>query len=235
MNTFAKMIERMEDLILGGMGVPLTPLTIVNGEKLVPLLDRIREHLPQEIQQAQQLLERRDEIVNEAQSRANRMLQEAQGRFELMLSESELLRAVQEEAGRIRQQMLLELDAMRKKVTEEAVAVRAQAYEEARSVREGADCYAESILSALEKNLTEFQTVVRNGQRYLRKTRLDMLQSPVMRPTMQPDAISSEISSLYPDAASVEGMERSSGRASGRFSVRPGDARQMVARQGVSR
>ena len=170
------MIERMEDFILTGMGIPFTPFTVVNGEKLVPLLDRIREHLPAEIQNAQRLLERRDEIINEAQAKANQMLQDAKKQSEFMLSESELLRAVHEEAARIRQQITMELDAMRKKAFEEAEAARAQAYEEARAVREGADQYAEAILGTLDKNLVEFQSVVRNGQRYLKKARMDALQ-----------------------------------------------------------
>jgi cell division septum initiation protein DivIVA len=170
------MIERMEDFILTGMGIPFTPFTIVNGEKLVPLLDRIRENLPAEIQHAQRVLDRRDEIVNEAQAKANQILQEAKKQSEFMLSESELLRAVHEEANRIRQQITMELEAMRKKTFEEAEAVKAQAYEEASAIRTGADQYAEAILGSLDKSLVEFQAVVRNGQRYLKKARMDAAQ-----------------------------------------------------------
>lgn len=166
----------MEDFILTGLGIPFTPFTVVNGEKLVPLLDRIRENLPSEIQQAQRVLDRRDDIVAEAQSKASQVMQDAKKQSEMMLSESELLRAVHEEAGRIRQQITLELDAMRKKAFEESEAVRAQAVEEARAIREGADQYAETILGSLDRSLVEFQTVVRNGQRYLKKARLDAAQ-----------------------------------------------------------
>jgi cell division septum initiation protein DivIVA len=148
----------------------------VNGEKLVPLLDRIRENLPVEIQNAQRLLERRDEIINEAQAKANHVLQEAKRQSEFMLSESELLRAVQDEAGRIRQQITLELEAMQKKAFEESEARRAQAMEEAAIIRAGADQYAEAILGSLDKSLGEFQVVVRNGQRYLKKARMDAAQ-----------------------------------------------------------
>jgi vacuolar-type H+-ATPase subunit H len=167
------MIERLEDLILTGMGLPFTPLTIVNGEKLVPLLDRIRENLPVEVQNAQRLLERRDEIVNDAQAKANHILQESKRQSEFLLSESELLRAVHEEAARIRQQITMELEAMQKKAYEESQALRAQAMEEATAIRAGADQYAEAILGNLDKSLVEFQAVVRNGQRYLKKARID--------------------------------------------------------------
>ena len=170
------MIERMEDFILTGMGIPFTPFTIVNGEKLVPLLDRIRENMPAEIQHAQRVLDRRDEIVNEAQAKAGQILQDAKKQSEFMLSESELLRAVHEEANRIRQQITMELEAMRKKTFEEAEAAKAQAYEEANAIRVGADQYAEAILGSLDKSLVEFQAVVKNGQRYLKKARMDAAQ-----------------------------------------------------------
>lgn len=194
------MIERMEDFILTGMGIPFTPFTIVNGEKLVPLLDRIRENLPAEIQQAQRVLDRRDEVVNEAQLKANQILQEAKKQSEFMLSESELLRAVHEEANRIRQQITMELEAMRKKAFEEAEAARAQAYEEAASVRVGADQYAEAILGSLDKSLVEFQTVVRNGQRHLKKVRMDAAQQ-------MPPAISASYGGYRQEAAYTEAME----------------------------
>ena len=182
MNTFAKMIERMEDLILTGMGIPLTPWTVVNGDKLVPLLDRIRDHLPEEIQNAQRVMAQRDMLLSDAQQKANQILQDAKYQAETMLSESELLRAVHAEADRVRQQIVTELEAVRKKAYEEAEAMKAQAYEEARQVREGADQYAEHILGSLDKSLVEFQGVVRNGQKYLKQARMEAMRQAPVRP-----------------------------------------------------
>ncbi|MBX2860369.1 MAG: hypothetical protein KTR14_03990 [Vampirovibrio sp.] len=175
-NTFAKMIERMEDLVLAGLGIPLTPWTVVNGDKLVPLLDRIRETLPEEIRRSQIILERRDEVITDAQRKAAQILNDAKTQAESMLSESELMKAVQQEAERLRKEVVMELDALRKKAFEDAEAMKAQAYEEARTVREGADRYGETILNTLDKNLNEFQTVVHNGQRHLKSSRVDALK-----------------------------------------------------------
>jgi F0F1-type ATP synthase membrane subunit b/b' len=163
----------MEDLILAGMSIPLTPWTVVHGDKLVPLLDRIRENLPDEIRQAQRVVEHRDDMLAEAQRKAAQMIQDAKEQAEAMLCESELLRAVHVEADRIRQQVWTELEAMRKKAWEEAESVKAQAYEEARSVREGADQYADAILTSLDKSLVEFQAVVRNGQKHLKRAKAE--------------------------------------------------------------
>jgi len=70
----------------------------------------------------------------------------------------------------------MELEAMRKKTFEEAEAVKAQAHEESSAIRAGADQYAEAILGSLDKSLVEFQSVVKNGQRYLKKARMDAAQ-----------------------------------------------------------
>jgi len=185
-STFAKLIERLEDLILTGMGVPFTPLTMVNGEKLVPLLDRIRENLPEEITAAQRVIEQRDAMMEEAQLKANQMLQEAKRQAEYMLSESELLRAVHEEAGRVRVQITSELEALQKKAIEEADAVRAQAMEDATAIRAGSDQYADAILSNLDKSLVEFQAVVRNGQRYLKNARMEAVKQNLPLSMRQP-------------------------------------------------
>lgn len=171
MNTFSKMIERMEDYILTGVGVPFTPLTLVNGERLVPLLDRIRENMPEEIQKAQQVLAQRDAILQDAQERSVQMVEESKKQAQEILSESELLRAIHEEAYRVREQIVTELETMRKKAFEEAEFVRAQAQEEGQIIREGSDQYAEAILGSLRRNLDEFQTVIRNGQQHLKKAR----------------------------------------------------------------
>ncbi len=167
------MIERIEDFILSGIGIPLTPWTLVNGEKLVPLLDRVRENLPDEIRQSQMIMNRRDDIIVESQRKGTQILEDAKAQAEAMLSESKLMEAVQQEAERIRQQVMTELDMHRKKAFEESESMKAAAYEEARMTREGADRYAEAILNTLGKNLHEFQTVVHNGQQHLSRTRAE--------------------------------------------------------------
>ncbi|MEM0950776.1 MAG: ATP synthase F0 subunit B [Cyanobacteria bacterium P01_H01_bin.74] len=169
---FPKLIERMEDYVLTGMGIPFTPFTVVNGERLVPLLDRIRDCLPEEIAQAQNVLSQREQIVTEAQEHSKKMIENARKQAEEILSESELLRAIHEEAYRVREQITAELEAMRKKAFEEAEFARVQALEESQAIRQGADHYAEAILGSLDEKLKEFHTVVRNGKRHLEKARL---------------------------------------------------------------
>lgn len=183
--TFSKMIERMEDLILSGMGIPFTPWTLVNGDKMAPLLDRIRESLPEEIRHAQQVLARREDLISDAQRRATQMVEDARRQADMILSESELMRAIREEADRVRQQVMADLEAHQRKAFEEAEALKATASDEARQLREGSERYAETVLTSLERQLGEFQGVVRNGQQHIRKARAEAgaaLRQESMRP-----------------------------------------------------
>jgi hypothetical protein len=196
--TFARMIEQMEDLVLSGIDVPLTPWTLVNADKLVPLLDSMRDNLPEEIRKSRMVLERREELLSDAQNKAAQIVEEARARADMMLSESELLRAVQIEVEKVRDELVTEMEALRKKTFEETESMKARAIEESRAVREGADQYAEMVLNGLERNLSDIQAVVQNGQRQLKRSKAETAGAPYkghasqpnrsMPPSMQPQS-----------------------------------------------
>lgn len=162
---------------MDGIPIPLLPYSLVNQEKLIVLLDKIQTAIPDEIQQADQVLGRREEIQLETQRRVQQMLQEAKQQAEVMLSESELMKAVQLEAERVRQQVMAELHALRQQTLEETEEMHRKAYEESRLVRESADEYAETVLKTLSRNLDEFQSVAKNAQKQLKRARAEALQS----------------------------------------------------------
>lgn len=158
---------------MDGVPIPFLPYSLVNQEKLIVLLDKIQTAIPEEIQQADQILHQKEEIQLETQRRIQMMMQEAKQQADVMLSESELLKAVQLEADRVRQQVMAELQTIRQQALEEVETVRHRAYEEARQVREGADEYAEMVLKTLGKSLDEFQSVAKNAHKHLKKSRAE--------------------------------------------------------------
>ncbi len=128
---FLKLIERLEDLVLAGLNLPLTPWTIVNNERLMPLLDRIREQLPQELREASQLISHRDQVIEEARRQSLRIVHDAQQQAEHMVSESQLMSAIQDEANRVKSQLLNEGETIRQEAMAEAEAILRQAREHA--------------------------------------------------------------------------------------------------------
>lgn len=155
-------------------GFPVIPgkFCLVRKDELSDLINRIFENLPIEVQEARAFLRRREELQIEAQQRAERIVAEAQAEADRKLSEADFIKALEREGDRIRTQVKDECEEMKRRATEEADALRAQATEESLKIKEGAELYAEQVLTTLEKNLGEMQQVVKNGQVYMERKRV---------------------------------------------------------------
>ncbi|MBC8000210.1 MAG: hypothetical protein IAF58_19805 [Leptolyngbya sp.] len=167
-----KHLDLLEHLIDDAVGV--YKFKLINADEFLDVLDKARARLPEELREAADVLQRRDEIVGEAQRRSEQIIQTARRQAENMLHESELLKAVQAEVERIRKQVVSEVEQMRREALAEADKIRLEAEEHAAVTREGADHYAESVLTRIDSDLqnlgqrlVESQTIVRNGQRLL--------------------------------------------------------------------
>jgi len=166
-NSIYKLLDKLEMMILKGVPIPFSPFVLVNHEKLIDILDKIRASIPGEIQEAHGILRKSEEIQEESQKRAEMLLARAKSEAERILSESELLKAVQSEADKIRKEVITEAEAIRGRATEEAEEIKRNMIGEAIKIREGADAYAENVLSTLDSSLTEMHTIVRNGQQHM--------------------------------------------------------------------
>lgn len=166
-NSIYKLLDKLEMMILKGVPIPFSPFVLVNHEKLIDILDKIRASIPGEIQEAHGILRKSEEIQAESQKRAEMLLARAKSEAERILSESELLKAVQSEADKIRKEVVAEAEAIRARAAEEADEIKRNMVNEAIKIREGADTYAESVLSNLNNSLTDMHAIVRNGQQHM--------------------------------------------------------------------
>ena len=124
-----------------------------------------------EIQEARAFLRRRDELQTEARQKAEKIIADAQAEAEKRLSEADFIKALEREGNRIRTQVQQECEEIKRKALDDAENIRIQATEDAMKTREGAELYAEQVLTNLEQNLTQLQQVVKNGQIYMEKMR----------------------------------------------------------------
>ncbi len=160
-------------------GFPIIPrkFTIVKTKEIETLIDRIYASLPVEVQEARAFLRRRDELQAEAQQKAEKIVQDAQAEADRKLSEADFLKALEREGIRIRAQVQEECEEIKRKALEEAEQIRAQAADDAMKTKEGAELYAEQVLTNLEKNLAQQQQIVKNGQVYMEKLRSESFGS----------------------------------------------------------
>lgn len=160
-------------------GFPIIPhkFTIVKAKEIETLIDRIYSSLPVEVQEARAFLRRREELQIEAQQKAEKIVQDAQAEADRKLSEADFVKALEREGVRIRTQVQQECEELKRRALEEAENIRLQATEDAMRTKEGAELYAEQVLTNLEKNLTQQQQIVKNGQFYMERLRTDSFGS----------------------------------------------------------
>ena len=158
-------------------GFPIIPrkFTVVKTKEIETLIDRIYASLPIEVQEARAFLRRREELQIEAQQKAEKIISDAQMEADRKLSEADFIKALEREGIRIRTQVQQECEEIKRKAAEEAENIRLQATEDAMKTREGAELYAEQVLTNLEQDLTQLQQVVKNGQIYMEKLRSESL------------------------------------------------------------
>lgn len=158
---------------------PLVPgkFAVVKPKEIELLIDRIYGALPMEVQEAKALLLRRDELQAEAQYKAEKIVMDAQSEAERKLSEADFIKALEREGARIRVQVQQECEDIKRVAMEEAEMIRGGAADEAAKIRHGAEVYAEQVLNNLDRDLTQLQSIVKNGQSYFEKLRGDSVSA----------------------------------------------------------
>lgn len=174
-NSIYKLLDKLEMMILKGVPIPFSPFVLVNHEKVIDILDKVRASIPGEIQEAHQILKKSEDIQVESHRRAEMLLRQAKSEADKILSESELLRAVQTEAVKIREEVIAEVESIRNTAREDADQIKKDAVIEAIKIREGADGYVEQVLSTLDSNLSDMHAIIKNGQKHLEAVKAESM------------------------------------------------------------
>ena len=164
-----KLLNYMEAVLERAKALPLTRFVFVDKEELLELIDRTRDVLPKEIQEANSILKRRDEIHREAQNTAEQILSEAKKEAARRIEENEILKDVKIQAAKIKEDTNNEREAVREKTVSECLRLKKQVITDAISIREGADKYAESVIKRLVNDMSEVQSIIVSGQTQLSK------------------------------------------------------------------
>ena len=125
------MIDELEDALAEGRRIPFSGRLLVDEERLLDVIDRMRVAVPDELKQARRVIQEQE-----------RLLAEAQARVQQALEERGLLAAVEAE----RQRLLAEAER-------EATQVRAGADEYARQVLEELDDRLEKLAASVRNGL----------------------------------------------------------------------------------
>lgn len=167
MKKFEKLLDHLEDTLLSSTTLPFTSITFVNGDRLLNVLDTLRDTLPEEMILAREVIQQQEAILADARNQAVAMLRQAQEQQQHMLSEHTLMQAIQQEANKVRLQLMEKLELEKQEAQEQAVAMLQQAQEQANQLRAEAQHYASYVLQGMESRLQEIQDRVRHSQEHL--------------------------------------------------------------------
>ncbi|MGK7878605.1 MAG: hypothetical protein AB4060_00650 [Crocosphaera sp.] len=171
-------LSRLQEVIYESFHIPVSRWTIIDEDKVLEQLEFIGTKIPEAITKALQVLQQKQEIMANAEAYAQRIIQQAQQEAAEILDESGIIQQAQHEANQIRQQVQSECEAIQAQTMAEIEQQRQMAngemeqlyhksVGEAQQIQEGADEYADAVLTRLEQELGEMLGVVRNGRQQL--------------------------------------------------------------------
>ena len=96
------LINEMEDMLENSWGLPMSGGRVVlNSKDIRKILEDIRLSLPQEMVQAQKIINERNRIIEGAKTEAETMIKVSEEKIKVMVSQSEIVKAAQAEADSI--------------------------------------------------------------------------------------------------------------------------------------
>lgn len=171
-------LNRLEEMILASPRIPLSRKTLVDEERLLDQLDLVRLHLPTVFQEAQAIVQQKQEILLEAEQYAQDVIQVAESRAAQILNEMDIVRQAELQARQIQQQVqqecvaaqernIVEIDQMHSQALQELEEMRQQAIAESEDIQRGADEYADRVLQNIEQQINDILQIIHNGRQQL--------------------------------------------------------------------
>ncbi|GAB4565166.1 MAG: hypothetical protein Kow0047_15480 [Anaerolineae bacterium] len=150
-----QLVDQLEAVLNRGWRVPFTSSLLVNEEECLRLIDQMRLSVPDEIRQAQRIIQQRDYILLQAEEQARRILEEQAPAAMASASGS---------GGHDDQQALLSAQ-------QRAASIIAEARRRSEQLQREADEYALGVLQDLYNQLETLLKQVRNGIEALNESR----------------------------------------------------------------
>jgi hypothetical protein len=166
-----ELIDTLEELVIQARRLPVGGNLVVDRKRMLDVIDQMRLAVPNDLRQAQQILEIREQIIEEAHESARQTVARGEQERERKIEESSVLREAQERS----QQLLMDSEARARGVIAEADATAAahlsEAAEAASKQLDDADHYALEVLRRLETQMQAFLDSIRASMASLSEKR----------------------------------------------------------------
>jgi len=169
------LIDRLEEMAGEARKMPVGGGVVLNRQRLLDLVDRMRVAVPAEVYTAADVLQRREETVNEAEREAARLISEAQAEVERSLQETEIVKAAEARAQEIARSAREHAEEIMRESEVQARLRLDEAQQAAQEQMNEANIYAQQTLQKLEEQLGIFLETVQRGIETLENRARDRL------------------------------------------------------------
>jgi hypothetical protein len=157
------LIDRLEEMVAEGRRMPIGAGVVVDRRRLLDMVDQMRAALPNEIKEAEDILRRRDEILQRADEEAKIKLRRAQEQVDDILDNESIVKAAQARAEMLVREAEARGDRMLLDTENQARSRLAEAEKLANEQMDEADRYAAEMLRRLDEQLQVFAKNVRTA------------------------------------------------------------------------
>lgn len=142
----ASILKDLEEAVANASRMPLSSKVLVDGDTILNCVDRIYAALPEELKQAQKVLEHSDKLLESVEGQSKRIISDAREQAEQLTQETEIYRAATEQA----QALLDKADAASIQLRHESI------------------LYCDDVLQQLETSIETMLSSIRKNREDLR-------------------------------------------------------------------
>jgi hypothetical protein len=95
------LLDQLQEVIETAPHLPLSDRVVVSADWMLDLLDAIRNAIPQDVIEAERLLQDQQAVLTEAREEASRLLDQAREQSKFMLQEHHIIKAAEMRAERL--------------------------------------------------------------------------------------------------------------------------------------
>jgi vacuolar-type H+-ATPase subunit H len=157
------LIDNLEELVIQARRLPVGGNLVVDRKRMLDVIDQMRLAIPADLREATQVLEARDQIIQESHRQARVTIESAESERMRLIEDSAIVREAHERTH----QMLREAEARARETIADADSTAAahlsEAAEAATRQLDDADQYALEVLHRLEHQLQTFLDSIRTS------------------------------------------------------------------------
>ncbi len=112
--TAEEKLSRLRELVLNARAMPMSASCVVNRGEVLSAIDEVIDRLPDEISDAQRVIDRSQAKIAEGEAESRRLLSQARVEAEKLARESQIVKVAEEQAAQIRAEAEAEAAALRK-------------------------------------------------------------------------------------------------------------------------